>query len=142
MTCKANSAPRWYCRYASNPSVKPAFPFGHGLSFTTFAYSALKVSGRSISFTVENSGGVAGAEVPQAYIEFPASAEEPPKQLKGFSKVMLAAGESTTVTFELDDRSFSIWDVSTHAWTVVPGSFGVHIGSSSDDIRLTGSVSP
>ena len=107
-----------FTRYASHPEVKPAYPFGHGLSYTTFEYSGLTVSGRTISFTVKNSGSVAGAEVPQLYLKFPDSAQEPPKQLKGFTKVKLDAGASTTVTFSLDDRSFSIWDVTTHAWKV------------------------
>jgi len=136
---KLNVGYRWY---ASNPSVKPAYPFGHGISYTSFKYSDLKVAGRTVSFTVENSGAVSGAEVPQMYLKFPDAAGEPPKQLKGFTKVNLAAGASTTVSFELDDRSFSIWDVSTHAWTIAPGSFGVMVGSSTEDIRLTGQVSP
>ena len=82
-----------------------------------------------------------GLQVPQLYLEFPDSAGEPPKQLKGFSKVALGAGESKTVSFDLDDRSFSIWNVNAHAWQVVPGSFGVMVGSSVDDIRLTTTIS-
>ena len=68
-----------------------------------------------------------------------ASAAEPPKQLKGFAKVQLAAGASQAVTFALDDRSVSIWDVTKHAWGKVPGLFGVMVGSSSQDIRQTSS---
>lgn len=136
---KLNVGYRWY---ASNPSVKPAYPFGHGLSYTTFEYSNLAIQGRTVSFSLKNGGSVAGAEVPQLYLKFPDSAGEPPKQLKGFTKVMLEPGASTTVEFTLDDRSFSIWDVSTHAWSVVQGSFGVMVASSTEDIRLNGQVSP
>lgn len=95
-------------------------------------------SATSVSFTLTNNGKVAGAEVAQLYLNFPATAGEPPKQLKGFSKVQLEAGASKTVTFALDDRSVSIWDVVTHAWGKVPGTFGVMVGSSSEDIRQTG----
>ena len=112
-----------------------------GLQYTTFEYADVKTAGRTVSFELKNSGAVAGAEVPQLYLKFPDSVGEPPKQLKGFSKVALSPGASTTVSFELDDRSFSIWDVTVHAWTVVPGPFGVMVGSSVDDIRLTTTIS-
>ena len=115
------------------------FPFGHGLSYTTFDYSDVKASKTEVTFTVENSGAVAGAEVPQLYLGFPAASGEPPKQLKGFEKVKLAPGASATVTFPLDDRSLSIWDVVTHDWAVQKGTFSVMVGSSSRDIRLTSS---
>merc|ERR1719473_1511603 len=91
---------RWYTAH----KVKPAFAFGHGLSYTQFEYSDLKVEQRSVSVSVKNVGDVDGAEVPQLYLGFPASAQEPPKQLKGFQKVTLKAGASETVTFELTDR--------------------------------------
>eukprot|EP00040_Diaphanoeca_grandis_P032533 m.197263 g.197263 ORF g.197263 m.197263 type:complete len:787 (-) comp32656_c2_seq1:40-2400(-) len=129
---------RWYAAH----KVTPAFGFGHGLSYTTFTYSALAIKGRSISFVVENTGSVAGAEVAQLYVKFPSAAGEPPKQLKGFQKVMLAPGSSQTIEFMLDDRSFSIWDVTTHAWTVVKGAFGVMVGASSEDIKLMGTINP
>merc|ERR1712039_1144771 len=127
---------RWYGVHG----VKPAFAFGHGLSYTKFAYSNLKISGRTVSCTVQNVGSVKGAEVAQLYLDFPQTAGEPPKQLKGFKKVSLAPKESTIVDFELDDRSFSIWDVSKHAWAVEPGKFWAMIGSSVEDIRLRGQI--
>ena len=126
---------RWYTAHG----VKAAYPFGHGLSYTNFAYSGITVTANSVTVKVANTGTVAGAEVAQLYLGFPATAGEPPKQLKGFSKVQLAAGASQAVTFALDDRSISIWDVGKHAWAKVPGQFSVMVGSSSEDIRATGS---
>merc|ERR1711974_177739 len=113
---------------------------GHGLTFTTFQYSDLKISDRSISCTVTNSGDRDASEVPQLYLGFPASAEEPPKQLKGFQKVNLKAGESATVTFKLSNRDLAIWDTSAAEWSVVEGEFDVMVGSSSEDIHLTGTL--
>lgn len=126
---------RWYTAH----NVKAAFPFGHGLSYSSFVYSGLTATDSSVAVTVTNTGKVAGAEVAQLYLGFPSTAGEPPKQLKGFSKVKLAPGGKQTVTFALDDRSVSIWDVSKHAWAKVPGSFSVMVGSSSEDVRATSS---
>jgi hypothetical protein len=110
---------RWYNAH----NVKPAFAFGHGLSYTQFEYSDLKVSQRSVSCSVKNVGDVDGAEVPQLYLGFPASAQEPPKQLKGFKKIQLKAGASATVTFPLTDRDFSIWDFSLPSSNCSDGAF-------------------
>lgn len=123
---------RWY----DAQQLKPAFAFGHGLSYTTFAYAGLRVAGRNLSFAVENSGRRAGGEVAQLYVRYPPSAAEPFRQLRGFRKVVLAPGESAEISFELLDRWLSIWDVSTHAWQLVRGDFDVFIGSSSSDVRL------
>lgn len=122
--------------------VKPAYAFGHGLTYTTFTYSELAIDAntKTVSFHVQNSGSNTGSEVAQLYIEFPAAAGEPPKQLKEFSKFTLAPGESTGVVFKLSDRSFSIWDVTQHAWALQAGDFGIMVGSSSDDIRLKGTL--
>jgi len=114
------------------------FPFGHGLSYTTFAYSGLTASKTAVSCKITNTGKVTGAEVPQLYLAYPASAAEPPKVLRGFSKVSLAAGASATVTFPLKAADMSIWDVTTHGWKYVTGTYGVVVGSSSRDIRLNG----
>ena len=85
--------------------------------------------------------GFAGRETAQLYLRFPASAGEPPKQLKGWDKLpSLAPGEAATATFNLDSRSFSVWDARGHAWQVVPGQFGVMVGAASDDIRLRGTL--
>jgi beta-glucosidase len=127
---------RWYDAH----KVQPAYPFGHGLSYSKFEYSNLKVHGRTVSCTVKNTGAVDGSEAAQLYLQFPSAAGEPPKQLKGLQKLRLAAGKSTTAEFKLNDRSFSIWDVKSHQWSVVPGKFDIMIGSSSRDIRLTSAI--
>jgi len=130
---------RWYD--AKNQT--PLFPFGFGLSYTTFGYADLKVSRevggkRTVSVRVTNTGAREGAEVVQLYLGAPASAGEPPRQLKGFEKVWLKPGESKTVSMVLDRASVSVWD-KTHAWKVAPGVYSVGIGASSRDIRLKGS---
>ena len=129
---------RWY--YAH--SVEPAFPFGHGLAYSSFHYSALTASASLVAFTVENNGTRPAAEVAQLYLTYPASAGEPPRQLKAFAKTrVLGPGESTTVSFALAPRDFSIWSVAEHTWSVVGGRFAVVVGGSSRDSRLSGTVS-
>ena len=129
---------RWY----QANGVKPAFPFGHGLSYTTFTYSDLTADAAagSVSFTLKNTGSRVGAEVPQLYLGYPASAGEPPKVLRGFQKVELQPGSSTTVTFLLNKYATSLWDVNVHNWAKVSGTFNVFVGSSSEDIRLMGTM--
>jgi beta-glucosidase len=130
---------RWY----EAKNIKPLFPFGHGLSYTTFDYSNLQISGSAtagikVSLSVKNSGTVAGSEVSQLYLSYPASAGEPPKILRGFSKNTIAAGQTATVTFTLGQRDVSIWDITTSNWKSVSGVFTVSVGSSSADIRVKG----
>jgi beta-glucosidase len=129
---------RWYNAHG----VQPAFPFGYGLSYTTFAYDAIEVNDadRTVSCVVTNTGERSGTEVAQLYLSYPSSAGEPPKQLKGFQRVTLEAGDSATVKFALDDRSFSIWDADAHAWSLVKGAFDVMVGASVEDIRLNGQL--
>ncbi len=88
------------------------------------------------TFSLQNSGDLAGAEVAQLYLAFPAAAGEPPSQLRAFKKVSLGAGQSTLVTFTLSSRDISIWDVAQHNWAPQSGIFGVAVGASSRDIRL------
>jgi beta-glucosidase len=131
---------RWYD--AKNQT--PLFPFGYGLSYTTFKYSDLKIEhgadGRqTVSVKVTNSGKREGAEVVELYVGDPAAAGEPPKQLKGFEKLFLKPGESKTATMALNRDSLSVWDETTHGWKLVPGAYTVNVGSSSRDIHLKGS---
>jgi len=127
-------------RYYHANKIDPKFGFGHGLSYSSFEYSGLKTTSTRVQCDVKNTGDREGAEVAQLYLTYPDAAGEPPLQLKGFSKVSLKPGESATVTFELKDRSFSIWNVETHDWEVVKGSFEAHVGASSTDIRLSGAI--
>merc|ERR1711957_439657 len=125
---------RWYHAHG----VTPAYPFGHGLSYTSFKYSNLSVDDSNIvSFDVENVGDRAGAEVAQLYLTFPETSQEPPRQLKGFKKVSFELGQMSTLTLQLSAREMSIWDASVHDWREQQGSFTVEVGSSSADIRLS-----
>lgn len=124
---------RWYDYH----KVEPRYPFGHGLSYTSFKYNekSLKLEGRNISISVNNTGDVQGKEVVQMYIGFPEHSGEPPKILRGFKKVDLKPNEATTVEFTITDRDLSIWDVEVHDWALQSGEFDIFIGSSSRDIR-------
>lgn len=125
-------------RYYDKVGVPVQFAFGHGLSYTQFTYSNLQVDGYTVQVTVTNTGSYAGAEVVQLYIAPPQdSIYRPLKELEGFDKVMLEPGESKTVTFVLDDRSFAVW---AGGWKIPAGSYGVLVGAASDDIRLQGSL--
>jgi beta-glucosidase len=131
-------------RWFDAKNQTPLFPFGHGLSYTTFKYSDLKVERgagdqTTVRLKVANTGARAGAEVVQLYLGYPAAAAEPPQQLKGFEKVWLKPGEAKTVTIALNPASLAVWDENTHAWKTVPGSYTVAVGSSSRDIRLKSS---
>ena len=128
-------------RYYDTAGVPTAFPFGYGLSYTTFAYSDLKADETGVTLTVTNTGSCAGAEVVQLYVAKPdAKIFRPVKELKGFAKVQLEAGESKTVTIPLDDKAFRYWNVATHRWEVEGGSYQLLAGASSADIRLTTAV--
>ncbi len=118
---------------------EPLFPFGFGLSYTTFAYSQLKVQlGNSlqVSFTVKNTGQRAGAEIAQVYASLPAAAGEPPRRLVGYKKVELQAGESRRVELPVESLYLSIYDTASHGWKQLPGKYTVSVGSSSRDLPL------
>jgi len=117
------------------------FPFGFGLSYTSFAYSNMKISGNTVTCSVKNTGDVAGAEVAQLYVrDVKSTAFRPEKELKGFEKVFLQPGESRTVTFKLDGRSFAFYNTKTKKWCVEAGEFEILIGPSCKDIQLRGKV--
>ncbi len=128
-------------RYYEKAGVPVSFPFGYGLSYTTFAYSDMTATPQGVTLTVTNTGDCAGAEVVQVYVAKPdAKVFRPVKELKGFAKVKLAAGESKTVTIPLDDKAYRYWNVKTDKWEVEGGSYEVRVGASSADIRLTATV--
>ena len=130
---------KWYD--AENKPV--LFPFGYGLSYTTYSYSNLKVTpGKNprVTFTVTNTGNRAGAEVAEVYASLPAAAAEPPKRLVGWSKVKLNAGESKEVAVEVDAKYLSIFNVEHNGWQLIPGDYGFMVGGSSQNLPLKESV--
>ncbi len=133
-------------RHFDKNSIIPQFPFGHGLSYTAFEYSKIKLSRRrikageplSVEMQLKNTGRREGAEVVQLYVrDVKASVERPVKELKGFEKVMLKPGQISVVRMELNDRSLSFYDPAQKKWVLEPGQFKVVVGSSSRDIRLS-----
>lgn len=128
-------------RYFETAKTPVLFPFGFGLSYTTFEYSGLTVTEKEASFTLKNTGGMDGAEVAQLYVSKPdGEVFRPAKELKGFAKVFLKAGESKKVTIPLDDKAFRYFNVDTNKFEVEGGAWTVMIGASCADIRLSGTV--
>lgn len=141
-------------RYYDAVDVQPAFPFGHGMSYTEFAYEGLGVKVRvdapaevplevEVSFTLRNIGSRTGAEVAQVYIAPTSGAVPPPcpvQWLAGFAKIELEPGGERQVVLHLDETAFRKWDASLHRWRVYPGEYEVRVASSSRDIRLTASI--
>jgi beta-glucosidase len=132
-------------RHFDESGIKPLFPFGYGLSYTTFAYNHLTVSPASgdppvtVAFDVSNTGTRAGSEVAQVYVgDRHAKVPRPVKELKGFAKLELNPGETRHVQVTLDRRAFSYYDVTNHAWTVAPGDFDIYVARSAAEIELTG----
>jgi beta-glucosidase len=132
--------------------IEPLFPFGYGLSYTSFAYDHLHVEPETtedtrpiwVSFEVTNTGARSGAEVAQLYLGLPASTGEPPKRLVGWAKGELEPGETKEVTVTLDPKAtshpLSYWNVKTNGWEIASGDYQVYVGASSRDIRLTGTL--
>ena len=128
-------------RYFETVKKPVLFPFGYGLSYTTFAYSDLKVTDKEATFTITNTGKVDGAEVAQLYVSAKApKIYRPAKELKGFTKVFLKAGESRTVTIPLDDKAFRYFNVKTDRFEIDGGEYDILIGASVADIKLSGTV--
>ncbi len=136
---------RWY----DTRKIKPKFPFGFGLSYTTYEYENLRLSADKITqddklvvtVTVKNTGKVDGKEIVQLYVrENNSRVNRPEKELKGFKKVLVKSGESVDVSFMLDKRSFAYWDDKAHEWALDSGKFTVLVGSSSDNCPLCAEV--
>jgi beta-glucosidase len=137
---------RWY----DAKSLTPAYPFGYGLSYTSFAYKNLKIvpgkggAAATVSVDVTNTGARTGSAVPQLYLSLPqpkAGVVQPPRELKGYAKVPLAPGQTKTVPLALDDRSFSYWDTNAGDWAIAAGCYGVAVGASSRDLPQKGTIS-
>ena len=125
-------------RYYDKADKTVRYPFGHGLSYTNFLYSNMIIDGRMVSVDVKNIGSVAGKEVVQLYVAPKTKGIfRPMRELRGFEKISLNPGESKTVHFTLDDRSFAVWNAG---WTIPHGEYVIEIGSSSRDIRLSESI--
>ena len=128
-------------RYYDTVGVPVRYPFGHGLSYTTFAYSGLKADANAVTFTVTNTGPVAGAEVAQVYVSCLGSRiYRPKKELKGFAKVFLKPGESKEVTVALDDKAFRYFDIHTGRFEVESGTYEISVAASVSDVKLTAAV--
>jgi beta-glucosidase len=139
-------------KYYDAEGKQPLFPFGYGLSYTTFAYSNLsavgivtkggtnEIPGVLVTFKLANTGTRAGSEVAEVYAALPASAGEPPRRLIGWRKVKLAAGESKDVTVQIDPLFLSIFDAAKNAWQLAPGEYTISVGSSSRDLPLQAKV--
>jgi len=124
-------------RYYETANVPVRFPFGFGLSYTQFTYADIKATDSSVSFSVTNTGDVAGAEIAQMYVRPPKSEKyRPYKELKGFSKVYLNPGETKQLTISFDTHTFAHYNESASAWLVTPGEYVIEIGASVKDIRL------
>ena len=136
-------------RHFDKDGIKPLFPFGYGLSYTTFAYTNLAVTPSSVSgdqpvtvsFDITNTGNRAGADVAEVYVGEPRpKVPRPAKELKGFARVQLAPGETTHVSVTLAPTAFSYYDAGQHAWTADAGEFEIYVGHSAAQIDLTGTI--
>ena len=134
-------------RHFDAKNIEPRFPFGYGLSYTTFTYGEATLSTKAlaadgtltVTVPVTNSGKCEGAETVQLYVhDAKASVPRPPQELKGFQKLFLKSGETKTATFTITRADLSFWDVITHAWKAEPGTFEIRVGASSRDIRAKG----
>jgi beta-glucosidase len=133
-----------YRGYDKN-NIKPRFPFGFGLSYTTFNYDNLKIVNDgdkfNVSFDITNTGKRKGAEVAQIYVhDVQSSVPRPPKELKGFDRVELKPGETKRVSIDIPAKSLAFYDVASKSWKLEPGKFKVLVGASSRNIKLKGSV--
>ncbi len=128
-------------RYYTTVGMKVRFPFGYGLSYTTFAYSDLQVTGEGVTFTLTNTGEREGTEIAQLYVGRQADTVfRPVRELKGFSRVTLAPGESQKVTITFDDKTFRFYDTRTNTWEIESGTYQIMIGTDAEHMVLTGEL--
>ncbi len=132
---------RWY----DSQNLTPLFPFGYGMSYTSFGFSNLQVGALSggnstVTATVTNTGSRAGTEVAQLYVGDPAAVGEPPHQLKGFQRITLNAGASGTVTFTVPTHALAHWDTASNSWLATAGTYQILVGDSSRNLPLTGNL--
>lgn len=124
-------------RYYQKVNMSPAFCFGYGLSYTTFEYSNIRADEKGVTFTVKNTGGCDGTEIAQLYVSPPAKEIfAPVRELKGFVRIFLKAGEAKEVTISLDDKAFRYWNIKTKRWEIEGGTYTLEVGASCEDIRL------
>lgn len=129
-------------RYFTTAEKAVRFPFGYGMSYTTFAYSDMAADEQGVSLTVTNTGSVAGTEIVQLYVAKKNSdLFRPAKELKGFARVMLAPGEKQRITITLDDKAFRFWNVKANRWEIEGGEYELLVGASVEDIRLCEKIS-
>ncbi len=129
-------------RYFTTAEKAVRFPFGYGMSYTTFAYSDMTADEQGVSLTVTNTGSVAGTEIVQLYVAKKNSELfRPAKELKGFARVTLAPGEKQRITITLDDKAFRFWNVKTNRWEIEGGEYELLVGASVEDIRLCEKIS-
>lgn len=128
-------------RYYDTNHIKVLYPFGFGLSYTEFEYSDIKVDRDGVTFTLTNTGKTDGAEVAQLYVGLPnAIVFRPQKELKGFVKAFLKAGESKKLKIPFDDKTFRYWNIKTNKWEIEAGTYQIMVGASVADIRLSGEL--
>jgi beta-glucosidase len=134
---------RWY----DSQDLTPLFPFGYGLSYTSFSFNNLHVGSltaggsATVTVTVTNTGTRSGADVAQLYVDDPSASGQPPLQLEGFQRVSLAAGASTTVTFNLTQQNLQYWNSTSNGWATSTGNYGIEVGDSSASLPLSGTLS-
>ena len=129
-------------RYFTTAEKAVRFPFGYGMSYTTFAYSDMAADEQGVSLTVTNTGSVAGTEIVQLYVAKKSSELfRPAKELKGFARVTLAPGEKQRITIMLDDKAFRFWNVKANRWEIEGGEYELLVGASVEDIRLCEKIS-
>jgi beta-glucosidase len=133
---------RWY----DSQGLTPLFPFGYGLSYTTFSFSNLQVGSlpaggdATVTATVTNTGSVAGADVAQLYVSDPAASDQPPRQLEGFQRVSLQPGASQTVTFHLAQKNLQYWNSASNNRATSTGGYGIEVGDSDANLPLSGTL--